>query len=348
MKWMGKRAQRAIMGCVGLLVLGLLASCGGATSQITPFAPTRLLVFGDEMSVLTKDDPKGRKYSVNALAADGTSIDCVSRQLWFQVLAYTYAFAFEECNPTNQAETKAKIFAEPGAKADDLPAQIARARAVSGCFNETDLFTVLIGANDVLDLYKNQYVADPAYAGSNYTRNPTYQAAIAELQARGARLGQRIQALTALGPKAIVSTIPLMSQTPYALREAIDKKDQTVLNVLYDFSNTFNTALRTNIVNNGQYWGLVELDSLLNAGVTNPGNFGLANVTNAVCAVDLPNCNTSTLVPNGNASTWLWASNLWMGSTAHANLGNFARGRALGNPFGSPSGTQCTPPPAAP
>jgi hypothetical protein len=29
----------------------------------------------------------------------------------------------------------------------------------------------------------------------------------------------------------------------------------------------------------------------------------------------------------------LWASDLWMGPTAHLNLGNFARGRATDNPF---------------
>jgi phospholipase/lecithinase/hemolysin len=186
----------------------------------------------------------------------------------------------------------------------------------------------------VLDLYRTQYVHD-AVAYPNYTSNPTYQAVMAELQARGARLGQQINDLTALGPKVILSTMPLMNLTPYALQEAINKQDQAIRSVLLDFSNQFNTAMRVNIINDGRWIGLVELDALLNAGVSNPQNYGLTNTTAGVCAVELPNCTTNTLVTGGNATTWLWASNLWMGSTAHLNLGNFARGRALGNPFGS-------------
>ena len=184
------------------------------------------------------------------------------------------------------------------------------------------------------DLYRTQYVPD-AVAYPNYTTNPTYQAVMAELQARGARLGQQINELTALGPKVILSTMPLMNLTPFALQEAIDKQDPTVRDVLLDFSNQFNTAVRVNIINDGRWIGLVELDALLNAGVTSPPSYGLTNVIAGVCAVALPNCNTNTLVSGGNATTWLWASDLWMGSTAHLNLGNFARGRALGNPFGS-------------
>jgi hypothetical protein len=347
MKLTVRRAHGALKGCAALLALGLLVSCGGSTEQIEPFEPTRLLVFGDEMSVLTKTDPKGRKYSVNALGSDGIGLDCGARPIWVQVVASSFGFAFEECNSSNRPETAGKIFAEPLAKADDLPAQIARAAALTGCFNETDLVTILIGANDVLDLYRNQYVPD-AVAYPNYQNNPSFQAANNELQARGARLGRRINSLTTLGPKVIVSTIPLMNLTPYALQQAQDRNDPNARAVLNDFSNTFNTAMRVNIRNNGLFIGLVELDALLQAGVNDPGRYGLNNVTNAVCdpaTWGTADCDTNTLVTNGNATTWLWASNLWIGSTAHLNLGNFARQRARGNPFGSPSGTQCRPPP---
>jgi outer membrane lipase/esterase len=333
-KLMGKLAQRALTGFGALALLGLLASCGGGTEQVTPFEPTRLLAFGDEMSVLTKLPPQGRKYSVNALVSDGTGLDCTARPLWTQIVASRFGFSFEECNSSILAVNEAKMLAEPGAKSDDLPAQIERARLLTGCFNETDLVTLLIGANDVIDLYENVYLKDPTTQTATSITN--------ELTRRGALLGQRINSLTRLGPKVIVSTIPLMNLTPYALRQP------EVLNarsVLRDFSNAFNTAMRVNIVNDGRFIGLVELDAILNAGVTDPSRYGLTNVTNAVCAKELPDCNTSTLVPEGNATTWLWASGLWMGSTAHLNLGNFARGRAIENPFGSPSGSQCRPPP---
>jgi hypothetical protein len=316
-------ARCALMGAL----LGLLGACGGGSvEQIEPFEPQRLFVFGDEMSVLTKTAPLGRKYSVNALGTDNVAIDCAARPLWTQVLANTFLFAFEDCNPLAVAVPQARVLATPGAKSDDFVAQIEAARASASVpLSSTDLMTVLFGANDVLDLYQNQYVPNPTTATAN--------AITQELTARGARLGQRINELTMQGPKVILSTMPLMGLTPYALREAIDHLDPGRPALLTQFSNAFNTAVRVNIVNDGRFIGLVELDALLNAGVSDPGNYGLTNVTNAVCAVALPDCTTNTLVTAGNATTWLWASELWMGSTAHLNLGNFARGRALGNPF---------------
>jgi len=330
MKSKGNWVRRALAGLVAGMALMALNACGGGTDQITPFAPKRLLVLGDEMSVLTKAAPQGRKYSVNALQADNTSIDCVALPVWHQIIADTYDFAYEECNPTGQAETTARIYALPGAKVSDLVGQFARAVLVNGNFSNTDLFTVLVGANDVLELYENVYMRDPT--------TETYNAVIAELQARGRRLGQFVNDLTRLevtGPKVIVSTIPLMDLTPYALREAIAHPLVPVSNSLREFSRAFNTAMRVTIVNDGRFIGLVELDALINAGAGDPLRYGLVNSVQAVCAVDLPDCdNTATdLVPGGNATTWLWASDLWMGPTAHLNLGNFARGRATDNPF---------------
>ncbi len=320
-------ARRCCAGLALALGLAAMASCGGGTEQITPFAPTRMLVFGDEMSVLTNEVPRGRKYAVNGLDANG-AIECTLRPLWTQILANTYLFAFDECNTVGVAVPQARIYAKPGAQSIDFEAQVAEARAAAGgAFTGTDLATVLLGANDVLDLYQNQYLADPT---------PNTAAAItAELQMRGARLGQQVNALTQEGPRVILSTMPLMGLTPYALREVINSGDAQRAALLTNFSNTFNTAMRVNIVNDGRFIGLIELDALLSAGVNNPSQYGLANVTQGVCAVDLPNCTTSTLITTAAnaATTWLWASDLWMGTTAHLNLGNFARGRALGNPF---------------
>lgn len=328
---MGKRARRAVMG---VLVLGLLASCGGGTEQITPFEPTRYIAFGDEMSVLTKEAPVGRKYTVNAVGSDGVSPDCAANTstqpslLWTQVLGNTFGFVFAECNPANLGVT-AFSYAAPGAKADDFAAQVAEARVVHGAFGCNDLMSVLIGANDVIDLYETVYVPNPTPATATAVSN--------ELSARGARVGQVVTALTANnGPNVIVSTIPLMSVTPYALQQAIARPGINAVNVLNQFSNAFNTALRTHIPNDGTRWGLVELDALLNAAVNNPGGYSLVNITQAVCTVDLPDCENvaADLVPNGNAYTWLWASDRWIAWQAHARLGNFARSRARDNPFG--------------
>ncbi len=341
MKSKGNWARRAVAGLGAALALLALAGCGGGTRQITPFAPTRLLVLGDEMSVLTRVAPPGRKYSVNAVSTTGTTqIDCVAFPLWHQVVADTFGFAYAECNPKNLPLTAAKIYAEPEAKVSSLVAQLARAAADNGSFSNTDLFTVLIGANDVLDVYKTIYLADPTTNG--------YNAGMAEMTRRGVRLAAFVNELTranvgdVTGPKVIVSTIPLMSQTPYARQQVIDRPGVPVLDVLLDFSRAFNTALRAGeaqqdngIVNDGRFIGLVELDALVNAGFTDPVRYGLVNTLFPVCAVALPDCDNTAadLVPKGDAASWLWASNLWMGPTAHLFLGNFARARALDNPF---------------
>lgn len=342
MKSKRNRVRRALAGLGAGLALLALAACGGGTEQITPFAPARLLVLGDEMSVLTKDAAQGRKYSVNAVdAADSTQLDCVAFPLWHQVVAYSFAFAYEECNPTNQPATAARIYALPGAKVSDLVGQLARAALVNGSFSNTDLFTVLVGANDVLDVYQNIYLANPGTDALN--------AGLAELRLRGVRLAAFVNELTranvedVTGPKVIVSTIPLMNLTPYARQQAADRPGVPVLDVLNQFSAAFNTALRAGdrqngfrgIVNDGRFIGLVELDALVNAGFNDPGRYGLVNALQPVCAVPLPDCDNTAadLVAGGNAITWLWASELWMGPTAHLNLGNFARGRALENPF---------------
>lgn len=327
---MGNWAQRAAKGISASLLLVLLASCGGGTEQVDPFSPTRYMAFGDAMSVIT---PEGLKYTVNAIGSDG-EVDCAmatSSQpslLWTQIVANAFNFAFEECNPLGRTKI-ADIYAKPDAKSADFLAQVAEARAAHGEFGCKDLMTVLIGVNDVVELYETVYLPNPTSATANAVTN--------ELSARGARLGQAIAALTANnGPNFIVSTIPRMNQTPWGQQQAALHPGLNVGNVLDNFSNAFNTALRTNIPNDGSRWGLVELDAIINAAINNPDGYGLNNVRTAVCTVDLPFCDNiaADLVTNGNPDTWLWASDRWIGWQPHSRMGSFARSRAQDNPFG--------------
>jgi len=330
---MGNWARRAVKGIGVGLLLGLLTSCGGGTDQVDPFDPTRYFAFGDAMSVITQPGPQGLKYTVNAVDSDGNT-DCTissSSQpslLWTQILGNTFNFVFEECNPSGRTKM-AYIFARPEAKSADFVAQVAAARVVHGAFGCKDMMSVLIGVNDVVELFETVYLADPT--------PDTAQAIEKDLEARGKRLGLAVKALTASnGPNIIVSTIPRMNQTPYGRQQAALWPGLNVPNVLSQFSDAFNTALRTNIPNDGSRWGLVELDAIVNAAVNNPGDYNLNNVRDAVCAVDLPDCKNvaSDLVPNGNPETWLWASDRWIGWRAHSRLGSFARTRARDNPFG--------------
>ena len=125
--------QRAA-AAAGLSVL--LAACGGNTSQVESFTPTRLVAFGDEASAFAAG---GQKFAVND-AVNG----CRALPIWTQVMADGYGFGFDEC-PVGAGAQKAVSRAAAGATAASLAGQVA-AQADLG---RGDLVTVLLGANDV-------------------------------------------------------------------------------------------------------------------------------------------------------------------------------------------------------
>jgi len=309
---LGRRARQALL-CAAALVA--LAACGGGTSQFEPFVPTRFFAFGDETSLLL---PDGRKFTVNALKTDGT-IDCAANPLWVQEVANIYNFAFAECNPNGQAATQAKMFAALGAKADDLKSQIDEQVSLGG-FSSTDLVTVMIGTNDVLDLYQQFPALTQTALGD-------------ELRARGTRLADQVNRLVQLGAKVIVSTVPDMGLTPYALAQRAANTDTDRAALLTQLTAEFNRGMRVNILQDGRYIGLVLADEWGQAAVASPGSYGLNNVTAPVCAVELPGCSSDTLVPDGNVTTWLWANDTLLSAGGQARLGNLAVARARNNPF---------------
>lgn len=331
------RAAAALRRAAALLTASaavLLSACGGGTEPIEAYAPTRMFALGDEISVLTQLDPKGRKYTVNGLDADGR-VDCAAIDnvgnslLWTQQMALAYGFVFEECNPANLPVT-AWTFATPGAKGADFVTQYAAATARFGKLGPTDVISVLYGANDVLEVLP-RFLADPSSDNSN--------ALVSEMRARGANLAKALnKVIEGCGPRFIISTMPMMNLTPYVRQLAQDNPSLRVLYWVQQFSNAFNSGLRTTIINDGSLWGLVELDSLLNAAVSNPANYGLTNIRQGACAVSPTTLCTSaptSLVAGANPSEWLWASDRWMGWRAHQYLGGFARTRVRGNPFGN-------------
>ncbi|HEX5634124.1 MAG TPA: hypothetical protein VFX50_12885, partial [Gemmatimonadales bacterium] len=143
-----RSAARRSLGAAAVVAIGLLASCGGGTTQEVSFRPERVIALGDEASVLTSE---GTKYSVNALDASD-ALACADHPLWTQIVASSYGFVFETCNPGGTGTVKAFTRATPGARVDDLAAQVD-AQIAAGGFTSRDLVTVLVGANDVLALY---------------------------------------------------------------------------------------------------------------------------------------------------------------------------------------------------
>jgi outer membrane lipase/esterase len=296
------------------LTAALIAACGGGTTQVDPFVPKRVLVLGDETSLLESD---GRKWSVNQINATTKALECGSNALWVQYVTGLYGFAFKECNPDNLTAFNAVMLAARNAKVADMATQVAPANVGTG-----DLITVMAGANDVLELQK---------AVTANTR--TKADAIAEASARGKALGLFVNAMVAKDARVIVSTLLDVAYTPYGITLGGD----TQL-LLGDLSTAFNTALRITMLNDGRFVGMVLADEELKKAARFPGSISLdtstiSSVTQAACATALPDCNNETLVTGAGALTWLWADNERVGVRMHERLGSLAAARARSNPF---------------
>lgn len=319
---------------LGLLASLLLVSCGGGTSQVAAFKPTRMIVLGDEHSLVVDDGVhNGKKYSVNGLSATPAR-DCLLLPLWTQSVAAHYGFVFAECNAA-AAVPQAFMRARLGAKVDDaldgIDAQIAAQAKADSAIGSGDLVTVMMGANDVIDL------ADRVQAGTLGA-----DAAVIEARARGGRLAERINALLAAGARAVVSSMPDMGLSPYALAQNATTPGAAAR--ISTLSYEFNAYLRTGIDStrfDGRNYGLVLADDIVQAMARFPTSYALNDVVSAVCVVALPECtNTAAdLVPTADggtaatASNHLWADDRRLAAQAHSYIGSQAVSRVQNNPF---------------
>jgi len=306
-----------------------LVACGGGTSQIHAFVPARLIVFGDEHSLIVNDGANnGWKYTVNGLDTTPAR-DCLLLPLWSQALATHYGFVFAECNKaaaTPQAFMRARLGATVDSASIGASAQIAAQAAAGSAVQSGDLVAIMLGANDVIEL------SDKVQAGTL-----TADAAIAEARARGTRLAEIINQLLAVGARAIVATVPDMGTSPYA--QAQDKIAAGAAARLSTLTFEFNARLRTGIDPNrfdGRNYGLVLADDIVQAMSRYPTSYALNNVATGVCAVALPNCTSATadlVATDATASNYLWADDRHLAPSAHTYIGTQAVSRALNNPF---------------
>jgi hypothetical protein len=313
-----------------LLTAVLLNACGGG-EQVQKFQPARLIAFGDETSVIENvsgdaDDPNGvngRKYSVNYKADAATVRDCAAFPIWTQRIAASYGLVFAQCNPTAVATPTGVIRAVPNAKSGDVKTQVDNFLLASS-FTGTDLVTVLAGEHDVLE----QYAA--VKAGTS-----TEAQATGVLEQAGTDLAGQVNRIAELGGKVLISTIPDVGLTPFAIAEGT-----TNAALLTRLTGRFNSKLRVNLTNDGRMIGLLLTDEMVQALVKG----GALATKDAACAVDVPLCTTLTLATTttttmptlptlSTVSNWLWSDATHLGVAGHSALGSMAVSRATGNPF---------------
>ena len=323
-KYFTRHGVRHSLLAAALAGSALVASCGGG-GQVNPFSPNRVLAFGDELSTIEAD---GRKYSINGFKQvtvngvatdDPTTLDCTRFPLWVQTVATSFALAFDRCLGTATAAS-GQILARPGHKVADFAAQIA---AVQGnALGEKDLALVMIGMNDILELY---------------ARYPTTgrDALLGEARTRGAALGQQVNTLAQRGPAVVVLTVPDIGQSPFALAQNTSTGDATRAALISEMTAVFNNRMSVELINDGRLIGLVYADIELQNNVKFAANFGLANVTSAACldTAVLPACTTATLVATATPTSWLWADGFRLSPAGQTRLGLLAESRARNNPF---------------
>ena len=306
---------------LAMAALAALTACGGGTQQIEPFAPTRIIAFGDESSVITSE---GKKYTVNALDATTGLGLCASNPLWIQDLATTFGLVFPQCNPSNIATTQGLMYATVGAKVADLTVMIDKHFATS-TFGPKDLVTILVGSNDVFELFAQFPIQSS-------------DAVLTAVRARGTTLGQQINRIANANGRVIVSTLPDLGLTPFAQVKHTDETDSARsarIALLSNLSNEFNVAMRLTIINDGRLIGLVLADETTQAIAKFPSAFGYANVVDPVCltTVAVQDCTINTLVANGSGDTWLWATDRLLSPAGQQRIGLLAVTRARNNPF---------------
>jgi hypothetical protein len=313
----------------------LLAACGGGTQQVQSFVPSRLLVLGDETSVIVDDGSHdGYKYSINDRR--GTSVGkCLLLPTFGQQLASHYGFVFEACNPT-AATPKAFIHAQVGAMAGSttsgLQAQVA---GITG-LGSKDLVVVMIGTNDMIAAYEQ--VRDGLM---------TEAQALAAVEAAGSTAALGISGILATGARALVITAPDLSVSPYAKAQELVRPGAAALLKLLASGpggkGGYNGKLRINITpEDGRFWGLIVADDTVSVMAKSPGSYlsSPASASDAACtSATTPACvltdstATSTLVSGASTNTHLWASDRHLGPVAHAQIGSQALLRAVNNPF---------------
>ena len=314
--------RRVRRGALALCAAAVLSACGGG-DRAEPYVVTQLQVYGDELSVIddsitvsatnssgvasSSGPGNGVKYTVNGFHGTTGLLDCTVNPNWVQIVAANLGMAFKECQGT-YTSFAAKNNASFGAKTADVIDKLNILIAANP--GPSTLATVLVGSNDVKDL-SAQVNAGTLSRG----------AALAEAEQKGKDLGAAIKRVTDARIGIVVSTIPDLGQSPYALvgTDVNSRKNDSV--VIAELTSAFNKALVENIPDSGRKVGLVYG---VPVGMNLSGKPDKGYTNQAICTVNVPQCTANTLQSGSNLSTWIWAADVYPTPDTHIKLGNNA------------------------
>lgn len=306
------------LALTALAATALIAGCGGGgTSQIEPFAPTRIIAFGDESGAIL---PSGKKYTVNALSADTRQVDCRNNPVWTQILASGFSFVFPQCNTQFVALPQGIMYAAAGGKVADVRDKIDQ-HLSNDRFGPKDLVSIMVGVNDILELYR-QF---PAVSKDSL---------INEAKARGKLLAEQANRIANANGRVLVATIIDVGLTPFGWKEREQQTDIDRAAFLDELSAAFNISMRLTLLNDGRLIGLLLVDERIQQIARFPGAFGYADVRQGACRSDIApqDCTTETLKADATAD-WLWAGDTLLSPKAQNEVGILALNRAKNNPF---------------
>ncbi len=309
------RAIRILLAGAAALVL---ASCGGGSSVVSDFHPTRLVVFGDAMADLKLGaSPSGSgRYTVNG---DNTVNN------WVLQLASYYSLTPASANVKAEAHARVATSTDAaGGSATTVRAQVTSFLGAS-TLSANDLVVVSAGTSDLISEGYSAITANTT-AAENTAASNVRQAA--------RDLATDIRRLVSNGARRVLVLSPYnLGKTPWAtavskttLLENLSREfyDELVVQIADLNENVLVVDARlqmNSLVASTSYNATTLACTTATTGSAQGIGTGLLQVDSSLCSAAV----SGNLAGSYNASTFLFADRVYPTPLAHRSLGDYAR-----------------------
>jgi len=301
-----ERAFRTLLA--GALAL-LLASCGGGSTVVSDFQPTRVVVFGDAMADLKLASSGLGRYTIN----DGTVNN------WVLQLANYYSLTPETANV--KAEAHARITDATGANNVSTTSVTSQISAWTGGFTANDLVIVSAGTSDLIYAGNVAVVANTSAAQTTAATN---------VRQAARELATQIRQLVTNGAQRVMVLSPYnMGKTPWASSTSSTSfletlSDEFYTELVYYISDLSDKVLVVD--------ARVQMNSLVNSTSYNGSTVSCTSTATAPSVgigigagtVDSSLCSSASLALGFDASKYLYADPVYPTPLAHRLLGEYA------------------------